>query len=154
MTDTSFGARLRTLRKKSGMTQEQLAEAIGVHLNTISRWENNLDAPNMVKLHLIALALNISENELINPAEPQKWVLQIKLADNKKEEFTDMTKDMPCVAAITGNPYGADLHLSGNWDTFADDDKFMDFIEQVMNSREAILQLRNSMSKVWKSNPS
>ena len=47
MTDSSFGARLRTLRKKSGMTQEQLAEAIGVHLNTISRWENNFDYEKM-----------------------------------------------------------------------------------------------------------
>ena len=151
MTDSTFGSRLRALRKKSGFTQEQLAEAIGVHLNTISRWENNSDAPNMIKLHLIALALNVSENELINQPVNQKWVLQIKLADNKKEEFVDMTKDMPCVAAITGNPYGADLHISGNWDTFTDDDKFMDFIEQVMNSREAILQLRKSMSKVWSS---
>ena len=60
MTDSSFGSRLRTLRKKIGLTQEQLAEAIGVHLNTISRWENNLDVPNMHKLHLIASALWMS----------------------------------------------------------------------------------------------
>ena len=149
MNDISFGSRLRALRKKAGLTQEELAEAIGVHLNTISRWENNSDSPNMLKLKLIALALNVSENELINPPVNQKWVLQIKLADDKKEAVIDMTQNMNCVAAIEGNPYGADLHLSGSWDIFMDDDKFLDFVEQLLDSREAILQLHKSMSHVW-----
>lgn len=150
MNDNSFGSRLRALRKKSGLTQEELAEAIGVHLNTISRWENNSDTPNMIKLHMLAEALNVQESDLISPHKNQKWILQIKLADNKSEEITDMTKDMPCVAAITGNPYGADFHISGNWEILMDDDKFMDLIDQIMETRSAVLQLRKSMSKVWR----
>lgn len=150
MTDSSFGSRLRTLRKNAGLTQEQLAEAIGVHLNTISRWENDSDAPNMFKLSLIAQALNVNENDLITPPQSQLWILQIKLADDKKEAVIDMTQNMDCVAAIEGTPYGADLHLSGSWDTFMDDDKFLDFVEQLLDSREAILQLHKNMSHVWK----
>ena len=33
------GARLKTLRKKAGLTQVELAEKIGVHGHTISEWE-------------------------------------------------------------------------------------------------------------------
>lgn len=39
-----FGDKVRQLRKEKRLTQEQLAEKIGVHLNTINRWES-LDDP-------------------------------------------------------------------------------------------------------------
>ena len=35
-----FGDRVRQLRREKRMTQEQLADRVGVHLNTINRWEN------------------------------------------------------------------------------------------------------------------
>lgn len=135
---TSFGNRLRYFRKKAGLNQEQLAELIDVHLNTVSRWENGDDAPKLAKIRALAQALNISEDDLLNDTPAQSWELHIKIADNFKEAFINMTHDMPCVASIYGNPYGATLEVSARWDTFADDDKFMDFIEQVMNSHSLL----------------
>lgn len=35
-----FGDKVRQLRRDKKLTQEQLADKIGVHLNTINRWEN------------------------------------------------------------------------------------------------------------------
>lgn len=152
MPDThSFGTRLRGFRKRAGLNQEELAEKIGVHLNTVSRWENEDDAPKMASLRKIAQALNVSEAELLNNAPAERWVLQLIIADSKKEYFIDMTKNMPCVASLAGNPYGATLELSGKWETFADDDLFLDLIEQLMNSRETLLLMRDKMSNNWKS---
>ena len=38
-----FGDMVRQLRRDKRLTQEQLADKIGVHLNTINRWENLTD---------------------------------------------------------------------------------------------------------------
>ena len=35
----TIGERIRTIRKRAGITQEALAEAIGKHPNLVARWE-------------------------------------------------------------------------------------------------------------------
>ena len=146
---SSFGTNLAYFRKKEKVTQAELAEKIGVTTQTIWRWEHGEREPSLDIIKTISQILNCSETELFNGSQPDKWILQIKLSDNIKEEFIDMTKNMPCVSSITGNKYGANLELSGNWEMFLDDDKFLDFVEQVMNSREAIIQLYKNMSPIW-----
>jgi transcriptional regulator with XRE-family HTH domain len=61
-----LGERLRELRKRAGMTQEELAGCIDVHLNTISRWENGIDTPKTLKIKRLAEALGCTESELLN----------------------------------------------------------------------------------------
>jgi transcriptional regulator with XRE-family HTH domain len=39
------GAEIRRLRKRAGLTQEALAECIGVEQGTVSRWERNVERP-------------------------------------------------------------------------------------------------------------
>lgn len=49
----TFGEKLQALRKKQGLSQEQLAEALDVSRQAISKWELNTampDAGNIVKL--------------------------------------------------------------------------------------------------------
>lgn len=45
-----IGNRLKNARKKIGMTQEQVAEKIGVSRQTISNWENNKSYPDIVSV--------------------------------------------------------------------------------------------------------
>lgn len=63
---TPFNAKLRELRKRAGLTQEQLAEIVGASTPSISDWENTLPRPRLQK-HIDALCdyFNVSENELI-----------------------------------------------------------------------------------------
>ena len=37
-----IGTKLKSARKKCGLTQEKAAEAVGVSRQTISNWENDL----------------------------------------------------------------------------------------------------------------
>ena len=150
MDKNSFGSRLRRLLQQSGMSQQDLADALNIPRNTVWRWITDKATPESNKLRLMADFFRMIVDDILHGQAPQSWTLQIKIADNLKEDFIDMTQDMPCVAAIAGNPYGATLELSGNWETFADDDKFNDFIQQVISLREALLQLRNNMAKSWK----
>ena len=149
MSSKSFGQRLKLYREKTNLTQIQVANSIGVTAQTVWRWEHGEREPSLDIIKRLVALFRCSEADLLTEEKPQSWTLQIKIADNIKEDFVDMTQDMPCVAAIAGNPYGATLELSGNWETFADDDKFNDFIQQVISSREALLQLRSNMAKSW-----
>ncbi len=38
----NIGNRIRTLRKERGFTQEQLADAIGISFQAVSKWENGV----------------------------------------------------------------------------------------------------------------
>ena len=144
----NFGDRLRALRKKSGLTQEQLAEAIGVNPITISWWGNDKYLPKTQSIKALAKALGVSEADLLNEPQKQDWVLQIKIADGKKGGFFDMTTNMP-VSNIHVAPSGFLLELGGSWDMVEDDDKFLAFIDQVFNSREGLIKTKKNFAPVW-----
>jgi len=49
------------LRKRLGLTQEQLAARLGVNCLTVSRWENRRSRPSPIALKLIKAALEQTE---------------------------------------------------------------------------------------------
>lgn len=61
----SFPARLTLLRKQHHMTQQALADALGMHLSQIKRYENATSQPTLEALKKITLAFNITADELI-----------------------------------------------------------------------------------------
>ncbi len=54
-----FGKRLRDLRIRAGITQDELAECVGVATKTVSYWENAHNPVALNKIPLIANALNV-----------------------------------------------------------------------------------------------
>lgn len=57
---------LKTLRKRKGMTQVELAERMGVEQATIQRWEAGKREPDIAALHKIADVLGASAGSLVN----------------------------------------------------------------------------------------
>ena len=57
---------LQITRKKLNLTQEQLAEKLGVSQKSISRWETGKNLPDITTLQELCRALNINIAELIN----------------------------------------------------------------------------------------
>ena len=53
-------------RKNKGLTQEQLAEKLGITSKTISRWETGKYMPDLSLLTILSKELNVSINDLIN----------------------------------------------------------------------------------------
>ena len=43
----SFGENLQFLRKQKNITQEQLAEAMGVSVSAVYKWESNQSTPEI-----------------------------------------------------------------------------------------------------------
>jgi len=60
------GAMIKHLREKSGMTQAELAERIGVSSKTVSKWETAKGLPDISLLQPLAQALGVSVIELMN----------------------------------------------------------------------------------------
>lgn len=56
--------KIYTLRRKSGLSQEQLAEKIGVSRQAISKWEGGLSTPELDKLRSLSNLFNVSIDEL------------------------------------------------------------------------------------------
>jgi transcriptional regulator with XRE-family HTH domain len=57
---TRFGLRLRALREKAGLSQEELAERAQVHRTYLSGIERGRRNPSLINLLRIAKALNLS----------------------------------------------------------------------------------------------
>ena len=63
-TDT-LGKRIMALRKAAGMTQEQVAERLGVSPQAVSKWENDVSCPDVTMRPRIAQIFNVSTDELL-----------------------------------------------------------------------------------------
>ncbi len=48
-----FGTRVKELRERLHLTQESMAEALGVSFATVNRWENGWTAPSQLALRQI-----------------------------------------------------------------------------------------------------
>jgi transcriptional regulator with XRE-family HTH domain len=69
---TRFGRRLRQLRRQQDLTQEQLAEAVGVSVEAVSNFERGVHAPSFETLEKLADILQVPVYELfLFPAESQ-----------------------------------------------------------------------------------
>lgn len=61
----SMGRKLAQARRKNNLTQEQLAERLGVSRQAVSRWESDLSLPDAASLPRLAEVLGISVDELM-----------------------------------------------------------------------------------------
>ena len=58
MIKVSIGERITELRNKQDMSQAELARAMDVSRQAVSKWENDQTAPDTIKLILLAEVLN------------------------------------------------------------------------------------------------
>ena len=63
------GERIRALRETNGMTQEELAQIIGMSQNTVARWEREELAPRGTSLAKLAKALNTTSTYLLDETD-------------------------------------------------------------------------------------
>ena len=67
----NIGANIKVRREAANMTQEQLAEKVGVQRPMITQFERGSKVPTVILGNLIAQALHCTLNDLVN-SEPPK----------------------------------------------------------------------------------
>ena len=61
----NFSTNLETIRKSKKISQEELAELIGVSRQTIYKWEAGICLPNLNKIEKLLEVLNVSIEKLL-----------------------------------------------------------------------------------------
>lgn len=90
----SIGEKIQQLRKVSGLSQEQLAEMIGVSRQAISKWETDQSVPEVEKILVLSRVFSISTDELlgnnisINAEVSTPQLEEIAIINVKKRQFT------------------------------------------------------------------
>ena len=77
----SFAENLKQLRKENQLSQEELAEILGVSRQAVSKWEQGIGYPEVEKLLLLSSKLNISLDSLMATEITQK-------SDDEKKKVT------------------------------------------------------------------
>jgi transcriptional regulator with XRE-family HTH domain len=101
--EASFGKRLIALRKARGITQVELAKALGTTQRTISYYENEAGLPTVALLGKIARALSVTTDELLG-LKPTK-------VDRQTAEERRLWKKFQRVAALTDRDQRAVIRL-------------------------------------------
>lgn len=83
----SLGERLYELRKKKGLSQEEVAEKLNVTRQSVSKWETDESKPDFDKIVPICELYEISTNELLNGTKEEKEEQEVETInkDNKKK---------------------------------------------------------------------
>ena len=79
---TDFGEFLYGLRKEKGLTQAELAEALGVTNKAVSKWETGEAMPETSLLIPISRIFGVSVDELLNGRRAEK-------SDNNNRAYTN-----------------------------------------------------------------
>ncbi|WMJ22815.1 helix-turn-helix transcriptional regulator [Paludicola sp. MB14-C6] len=83
---TSLGKKISELRKQRGITQDQLAEEMGVSSQAVSKWENDISCPDIMMLPQLAEYFNVSIDELLRgeKAHEARMVTEVERKDVNK----------------------------------------------------------------------
>ncbi len=82
-----LGKKIRQLRFKAGLTQDQLAEKLGIGAQSVSKWENAATMPDITQLPLLAEIFGISIDDLFDLTAEQRF--------NRIENRLDIEDDLP-----------------------------------------------------------
>lgn len=103
-----IGCFLKTLRKEKGLTQEQLAEELGVSGRTVSRWETASNMPDLSILIQLAEFYNIEIGEILDGERKDK---------NMDKEFKETLRSVADYSAANKKKF-ADICSLVLWITF------------------------------------
>ena len=66
----TIGDRIQNLRKTKGMSQEELADAVGVSRQAVSKWESEQAAPDLEKVIIMSDLFEVTTDYLLKGIEP------------------------------------------------------------------------------------
>ena len=71
----NLGNNILTLRRQRGITQEELAAALGVTAAAVSKWENNYTLPDVLMLGALADFFSVTTDELLGRARTLRFAV-------------------------------------------------------------------------------
>ena len=93
MVEMDFKDRLRAMRKRLKLKQEDLSDALNISVDTVRRWESGAHEPKLSDVVNLASVFNVTVGVLIGEEPMPKEVLQpiIQPQARRKREFDKIT---------------------------------------------------------------
>lgn len=145
----NLGNSLFHARKKCGLSQEDVAEKLGVSRQTVSKWETDETVPDIRQAKKLSVLYHISLDDLIDFDIDMKEIQEIiERTSEKTEEKINWT-------TAWGKKYPILLQYQDkvNIPNYARRiDMMLDELEQEyhFNKQDAVLVLKDIMYHVWK----
>lgn len=98
----SLGDKLLDLRKKAGLSQEDVADKLGVSRQTVSKWEMDQTIPELIKVKLLSQLYNVSYDYLINESNISGDITSIEMIVDEIDWTSAWSKKYPILASYQG----------------------------------------------------
>ena len=105
----TVGKRIALLRKEKGITQEGLAEMLGVSGQAVSKWENDQTCPDISLLPQLAKILGVTVDELLSGKRELIPSVQL-LPEEERKNIRDMI--LRVIVDSTGNRVRINLPMA------------------------------------------
>lgn len=145
----SLGKSLFNARKKSGLSQEDVAEKLGVSRQTISKWETDETLPDIRQSKKLAVLYHLTLDELIDfDADVKEIEDMIEKTSEETQKKIDWTK-------VWSKKYP----VLGTYQEIVNIDDYAVELRRLLkklridygyNDVDALLVLKDILSKVWK----
>ena len=127
MAKETFGERLTKLRKEKGLTQNDIADKVGVSAQAVSKWEKDLASPDIDILLKLSEIFEISMDELLGKEKKtvelnekpskkdiEKMVLKISIIDGEDGDKVNVNLPLALVTLLVNKETGKLRLLDGN----------------------------------------
>lgn len=145
----SLGNHLFHARKKRGLSQEEVAEKLGISRQTVSKWETNETLPDIRQSKRLAVLYGLTLDELvefdIDVKEIQEAIERTSEAVSEKIDWTKVwSGKYPILARYQG-----EVNIAGY---AAELDKLLRDLEKEYgyNELDSFLVLKDILATVWK----
>lgn len=144
----NLGNSLFHARKKSGLSQEAVAEKLGVSRQTVSRWETDETMPDIRQSKKMAALYHVTLDELIS------FDIDVKELQDMIEQTSDELVDKIDWTNVWAKKYPVLMQYQDkvNIPYYAVQiDKMLDELkkEYRYNEQDAMLVLKDILAKVW-----
>ena len=96
----TIGENIRNFRKKNDLTQESLADRLGVTYQSVSRWENGTTYPDLELIPAIAEILSVTVDELLGMPQIEKEKRAAETFDELRRECMKRDYDADKIVAL------------------------------------------------------
>ena len=86
---------IRAMRKRAGMTQADLADAMGINISTIGNWEREITTPDAEQLWNCAVALGCTPNDLLGWSSDGDATPACAMTDTERDVLADFRQSSP-----------------------------------------------------------
>ncbi len=105
----TIGKRIANLRKEKQLTQDHLAQLLGVSPQAVSKWENDQTCPDITLLPDLAKILGVTVDELLSGKQTVQPTVTL-LPENKRKTIDEMLFRI-CVDGADGDKVRVNLPL-------------------------------------------